>query len=106
MKVNESGGKVKFASAHDLTRSFGERWSSLVMPNVLKELMRHESIETIMKYYVGQNAQATADILYKAVSGNTCEEMPTEEEKEETLSVEESACKKHPRYDSNVRPTD
>src|SRR5262245_787397 len=28
----------KFASAHDLRRSFGERWSSRVMPQVLMEL--------------------------------------------------------------------
>ena len=32
--------KVKFASAHDLRRSFGERWSRQVMPQVLMELMR------------------------------------------------------------------
>ena len=59
-------GKVKFASAHDLRRSFGERWARLVMPQVLKELMRHESIETTMKYYVGHNAQLTADALWLA----------------------------------------
>ncbi len=58
-------GKVKYASAHDLRRSFGERWARKVMPQVLKELMRHESIETTMKYYVGRNAQMTADILWE-----------------------------------------
>ncbi len=36
------------------------------MPQVLKELMRHESIETTMKYYVGHNAQLTADALWSA----------------------------------------
>jgi integrase len=68
VKVNTSPktGKVKFASAHDLRRSFGERWSRLVMPQVLKELMRHESIETTMKYYVGHNAQLTAEVLWSA----------------------------------------
>jgi integrase len=61
------GGKPKFASAHDLRRSFGERWSDRVMPQVLCELMRHESIdETTMKYYVGKNAQRTAEILWDA----------------------------------------
>jgi len=35
---------------------------------VLKELMRHSSIETTMKYYVGVNAEATADELWR-VSG-------------------------------------
>ena len=64
MKVNTgaTSGKVKFASAHDLRR-FGERWASRVMPQVLMELMRHESIETTMKFYVGRNAQTTADVL-------------------------------------------
>jgi len=65
VKVNEVP-KVKFASAHDLRRSFGERWATRVMPNVLQELMRHESIQTTMQYYVGQNAQRTAAILWEA----------------------------------------
>ena len=59
-------GKVKFASAHDLRRSFGERWAPRVMPQVLKELMRHESIETTLRYYVGRDAQTTADALWAA----------------------------------------
>jgi integrase len=68
VKVNVSPktSKVKFASAHDLRRSFGARWARRVMPQVLKELMRHESIETTMKYYVGHNAQLTADALWSA----------------------------------------
>jgi integrase len=64
-------GKVKFASIHDLRRSFGERWAPRVMPQVLMELMRHESIETTLKYYVGRNAETTAAALYEAVQGNT-----------------------------------
>ncbi len=59
------GGK-KHASAHDLRRSFGERWAARVMPQVLMELMRHESIETTLKYYVGRNAQRTTKILRQA----------------------------------------
>ena len=53
-------------SAHDLRRSFGECWSSRVMPQVLKQLMRHESIETTLRYYVGSNADLTADVLWEA----------------------------------------
>ena len=68
----DSKGKVKFASAHDLRRSFGERWSLLrVMPQTLIVLMRHDSIETTLKYYVGHNAETTAEALYAAVSGNS-----------------------------------
>ena len=52
--------KVVFASAHDLRRAFGHRWAKKVMPMVLKELMRHESVTTTEKYYVGVQAQETA----------------------------------------------
>ena len=55
--------KNKTASAHDLRRSFGERWASKLMPAQLMEIMRHESIETTMKYYVGKNAERTAAIM-------------------------------------------
>ena len=58
-------GKVKYASAHDLRRSFGERWAPRVMPNVLQELMRHENYETTMRYYVGQNAKRTSSLLWE-----------------------------------------
>ena len=72
VKVHESDtAKVKYASAHDLRRSFGERWAMRVMPHVLQQLMRHESIETTMKFYVGRNAETTADALWAAVAGNT-----------------------------------
>lgn len=67
VKVNtDARGKVKYASAHDLRRSFGARWAPKVMPAVLQQLMRHESIETTLKYYVGQNAEATADAVWNA----------------------------------------
>lgn len=62
---NPRTGKIKFASAHDLRRSFGDRWARLVMPQTLKEMMRHASIETTLRYYVGQNAEKTADILWE-----------------------------------------
>lgn len=64
--TNPISGKVKFASAHDLRRSFGARWAPRVMPVVLQELMRHESISTTLRYYVGQNAEATADAIWAA----------------------------------------
>jgi hypothetical protein len=36
------------------------------MPPVLMQLMRHESIETTMRYYVGRSVQATADVVWEA----------------------------------------
>ena len=61
-------GKVKFASAHDLRRSFGTRWAPRVKPATLQLLMRHRSIETTLKYYVAQDADEIADELWKAFS--------------------------------------
>jgi len=58
--------KPKFASAHDLRRSFGERWARKVMPVVLQELMRHESIETTLKFYVRSNAELTAQAVWES----------------------------------------
>ncbi|MBP60391.1 MAG: hypothetical protein CMJ62_02590 [Planctomycetaceae bacterium] len=73
--VDPRTSKVKFASAHDLRRSFGERWANRIMPTDLMILMRHESIETTMRFYVGRNAQNTAKTLWEAhktaVSSNT-----------------------------------
>ena len=58
--------KVKYASAHDLRRAFGERWAAWLMPAQLMELMRHESIETTLRFYVGTDAQRTADAAWAA----------------------------------------
>jgi integrase len=69
--VNKAEGK--YASAHDLRRSFGTRWASRVRPATLQLLMRHKSIETTLKYYVDQDADDVADELWKAhrASSNT-----------------------------------
>lgn len=78
VKVSDVDGKVKFASAHDFRRSFGLRWAQRVLPATLMELMRHESIETTMKYYVGRNAQIAAQAAWDAVTGlaNTSTNIP------------------------------
>lgn len=62
----EDDQTVKYASAHDLRRAFGERWAALVMPPQLQELMRHASIETTLRYYVAANAEKTASICWAA----------------------------------------
>lgn len=64
--VNARG---KFASAQDLRRTFGLRWSSKVMPADLMILMRHESIETTMTYYAIQEAEGLAKRLWETDSG-------------------------------------
>jgi len=72
-KLDSDGKPVmvkSFASAHDLRRAFGFRWSRRVLPTILRELMRHETVETTLRYYVGQNAESTADELWRAMGNN------------------------------------
>ena len=58
-------GKVKYASAHDLRRSFGSRWARRIMPAVLQQFMRHESIDTTMSYYVELDARELAEEVWQ-----------------------------------------
>lgn len=62
VKVSATG---KFASAHDLRRSFGLRWSQRVMPAELQQLMRHADIATTMKYYAVASATDFAARLWE-----------------------------------------
>ena len=103
--------KVKYASAHDLRRSFGERWSARVMPHILMELMRHEDITTTNKYYVGRNAERTADVLWEAykpaAESNTFGNTPSfgtvrAESVEGASGNDSSGCDKLPPQDSNL----
>ncbi|WP_425397491.1 tyrosine-type recombinase/integrase [Aeoliella sp.] len=77
----------KAASAHDLRRSFGDRWSRKVMPAVLKELMRHSDIRTTLEFYVSDDAERTAAELWAADSdlgvrsGVRCEKEEQEAQK-------------------------
>ena len=94
VKVSESAhGRVKFASAHDLRRAFGVRWSQRVMPPVLMELMRHADISTTMQFYVGRNAERAASDAWTAYEqlqppgntlGNTSPESPGGDANSET----------------------
>jgi integrase len=70
-KVVVNCGDGKFASAHDLRRSFGSRWARRVMPATLQLLMRHESIETTMKCYVDLEADELGDELWKSFGPDT-----------------------------------
>ena len=64
-KVVVNKGDGKYASAHDFRRAFGTRWARKVMPMVLQKLMRHDSIETTMRYYVDLDADEMAEELWK-----------------------------------------
>lgn len=84
-------GAVKYASAHDLRRSFGRRWAKRVKPDVLKQLMRHRSISTTLEFYVGEDAEDAADALWQAVSNissNTAQSDRERAESGESQSLE------------------
>jgi integrase len=73
-KDGEPRQVVKWASAHDLRRSFGTRWAPRCTPAVLQRLMRHADIQTTMRYYVDLDADELAAGLWRqhrAATGNT-----------------------------------
>lgn len=61
---NAKTGKVKYASAHDLRRSFLERWRSKVDAAVLQVMARHESFETTKQYYLSDEAEKVAEAIW------------------------------------------
>lgn len=75
--VKERDGKRKFASAHDLRRTFGKEWALKVQPAVLQKLMRHGNIHTTMTYYALLESETIADELWKLESkGNKTSNRP------------------------------
>ncbi len=65
--INPRTGKPKYASAHDLRRSFAQRLAYRVSPAILKLAMRHKSHLTTDKFYVGADAQAAAEVMWQGV---------------------------------------
>jgi integrase len=49
----ERTGKTKYATAHDLRRSFADFYKHRINMNDLRILMRHSAISTTQRYYVG-----------------------------------------------------
>ena len=59
-----TGRPTKYATAHDLRRSCGERLRDAgVPPLVICRVMRHSSWETTRKPYVPGNIQSNAEVL-------------------------------------------
>jgi integrase len=59
-----TGRAAKFASAHDLRRSCGERLREAgVPPLVICSVMRHSSWETTRRHYAPGNTQNNAQVL-------------------------------------------
>ena len=57
--------KGQHATAHDFRRAFGTRWAPRVKPIRLQLLMRHQSIETTLKYCVAEDADDVAADLWQ-----------------------------------------
>ena len=63
VNVSDRQGQRKWATAHDLRRAFGSRWARYVAPAILQTLMRHSSISTTMRFYVGLEADEIGEQL-------------------------------------------
>ncbi|QDU09796.1 site-specific integrase [Gimesia aquarii] len=64
----KTGRDVKFASAHDLRRSCGERLRNAgVPPLVICRVMRHSSWETTRKHYAPGNVQKDTEVLKRII---------------------------------------
>ena len=111
-KTGRAREVVKRASAHDLRRSFGFRWSRRIMPAELRELMRHADIGTTMQFYVGRDAETTADALWAAYRevgntlGNTRQKLVEVGDQDATQTIRVQGFVKHARQDSNLQPAD
>jgi integrase len=63
-RIVVSHSPLKFASAHDLRRSFALRLAPHIRPPLLQLLMRHQSIQTTLTYYATADALAAARELW------------------------------------------
>lgn len=71
------------AGAQAFRRAFGERWvRRKIMPQVLQQMMRHEDIETTMRYYVALESETLATDIYAAYDADMSPDMSPETNKE------------------------
>lgn len=61
------GGGPKYASAHDLRRTFAARWAEILPEAILATLMRHKSADTTRKHYAKINSDRLAHVVEEAV---------------------------------------
>ena len=68
-KINDAGEVVKYATAHDLRRSFAARCvAKKYSPYTLKHLMRHADIKTTLQFYAGDQADLVASEVWSEES--------------------------------------
>ena len=85
-KVRTGTKDGQCATAHDLRRAFGVRWSKRVMPAVLCKLMRHASVQTTMEFYNVEDAEQTADSIWESFANTSAN---TEAKNEKTAEIPE-----------------
>lgn len=58
-RLKKKGGavQIKYASAHDLRRTFATRWAMKVRPMTLQRMMRHKDLSTTLRFYVGLSVE-------------------------------------------------
>lgn len=54
----------KHLTAHDLRRTFGNRWALRVHPLLLRAMMRHRTMETTLRYYVDLQLDQLGEALW------------------------------------------
>lgn len=70
-KPGETEPRVKYASAHDLRRSFATRWAETLTEEQLQAVMRHKSIETTRNFYAKKNVSKVQEGLTVAMQENS-----------------------------------
>jgi len=65
-----SVGGTKHVTAHDLRRTFGNRWALRVHPLVLRMMMRHTAMETTLRYYVDLQLDQVGEALWATTAAN------------------------------------
>jgi integrase len=60
----EHSDRIKYASAHDLRRAFGQRWFRRVRPHQLARMMRHANLDTTLRFYTSAESDDFADQLW------------------------------------------
>lgn len=66
VKKQSKNHAAKYASLHDIRRTFAERVSRKLRLDEVQEMLGHASIETTKRYYVGSNAERTGRRLWEA----------------------------------------
>jgi integrase len=66
--THTAGGKLQFATVHDLRRSWAQRMIDAdVDERIIQRIMRHESVETLRRFYARGRVQRDAQKLAEAV---------------------------------------